>query len=710
MNRIEQISDIILKNLATSDKPVTVNDLSLQFKIKSSSPDYVMLKEAISMLQKQGLINKSSRRRLTLVDKEMGTLREGILRFTGDKAYVSTDNKTQPKVNVKRKHLNTALEGDHVLVRMLAVRRADKIQGQVDKILERANHKIIGNLEKDGTFYFLIPDENKYYVDFLVPTKKLNKAKDGDKVEARLISWDDPNKNPQAEIVAVLGKAGTICTEFDAIPREFHLPESFSPEAEQEAAEMPIKVTPAMIKGRKDLREMDIITIDPEDAKDFDDALSIETLENGNKLVGVHIADVSNYVQEGSALDLEARERSNSVYLSDRVVPMLPEKLSTEICSLQPRRVRLTYSVFMEFNKLGTLKNYTIEESVIKSKKRFSYDEVLKIINNEKGDHVEMLQQLNELAQTLRKKRFSKGGLDFDTVEVKFQLDEDKQPIKAIPRKSNLATQLVEEFMLAANKTIAEHVTKIGKESNIPEELPFLYRIHDVPVPEKLAEVINYLKPMGYTFKLNGNSSKEINKMINSIAEAPERQIVHQVFLRAMAKAEYSSHNIGHYGLAFKKYAHFTSPIRRYPDLMVHRMLKLYGSGKIDRRKVTGLSKKLEAIGKHCTAVERTSMEAERASVKLTQVALAKRFIGKAYMGTVSGITQYGLYVTVDDLYAEGLLHIRNIHDDYYTFDERHFRLVGRSSGRVFHFGTRLKVRIADADIEKRRLDFTLVE
>ena len=613
--------------------------------------------------------------------------------------------RSYPKVTIKRKHLSTALDGDTVQVKLLALKKEKKVRGEVIKVTNRINRIFIGTLEFDGNFNFLIPDDNKYYVDFLVPTNKLKGAKSGDKVSAKFLSWTDPQKSPQAEVIEILGKAGEPKTEYLSVIKDFALPDSFPAKALEETKLLPLKISAADIIGRLDYRKELVITIDPEDAKDFDDALSLKKLDNGNFQLGVHIADVSHYVKENSEIDKEALNRGTSVYLVDQVVPMLPELLSNEICSLKPRRVRLTFSVIMEINSEGEVLNYEIAESVINSKRRFSYIEVQKIIETGEGDYKELVLELDKLAKTLRERRFKKGGIDLQTVEVKFILDSNKKPTNALLRESNDSTQLVEECMLVANKTVAEHIKKLSAKFKLKTLLPFLYRVHDEPLPEKIADIVTFIKSITKSKFQSSANLKDINRLIKQFEGKPEKPIVHQLLVRSMPKAEYTNENIGHFGLGFSDYTHFTSPIRRYPDLVVHRLIKRYNTQDYKKENLSTLSKKINEIGLQTTASERFAMEVERASVKLAQTVLSNSYLGKEFNGTISGIVGFGLFVMLDDIYAEGLLHIKDLNDDYYIFDEKNFRLVGKRFNKVFHFGKRIRVKIINVNIEKRKVD-----
>lgn len=702
----EEIIELVLGLFKDGVGSFQLFEIAKKLKIRSDSYDYDTLRSALDSMVDDGILEKSTRRRFMLrEDFSDGTL-EGVLIIGHERGTIETKDPYFPEIIVSQNSFNTALDGDTVQVRLLAGKKNKKPKGEVVKVVSRKKTEISGHIDVDGHFTFLVPDEEKFYVDFLVPPDMLLGAQHGDKVVGKLLSWDDPLKNPKAEIIEIIGRSGDLTAEYEAVMREFSLPTEFPSEALAEAKAVAKTVTPANHPDRLDLRDMTIITIDPEDARDFDDALSLDELENGNVRLGVHIADVSHYVRVGSAIDKEAIKRGNSVYLVDRVVPMLPEALSNEICSLQPNKVRLAHTVFMEFTPLGVLKDYQIRESMIKSKRRFSYEEVKEIIETGSGDHAELLAKLNTLARTLRKKRFSKGGLDFETYEVKFRLDESKNPEESFLRTGNCATQLVEECMLAANKTVAEHVRKFSREKGLKRTLPFLYRIHDEPLPTKFADVLEFFKAVGLKHSLKkASDSKAINAFLRDCADKPEKHIVNQVLLRSMAKAEYSPTNIGHYGLGFKDYAHFTSPIRRYPDLIVHRLLKEYASDEFNSTSAVKFFGALEDIGRHTTATERVAMEAERASVRLAQALYARKFVGQEFEGTISGVTSFGIFVNIDQINAEGFVHIRDLYDDFYYFEQKAMKLVGRKTRRSLGFGDRINVKVSHVNIEKRQIE-----
>ncbi len=709
---ISKLEQKVISILRDGGKPMRLQEISVRVNILPKTVEYTKLIKALDNLQSSGIVTKSTRRRYHLQEYLHETLITGTLKIIHNKGVVYCDKSREP-ITIKRKNLYTAFDGDRVLVKLLGHKKNERQYGEIIEIVSRAEHKIIGTIEKDAGLYFLVPSDEKYYIDFVVPSKKLKRATHGSRVVAKLVEWNDPNKSPIAEVIEVLGSAGDIGTEAEKIIFEFKLPKEFPAKVEEEITSIPIRIPQGEIKKRLDLRDKLIITIDPIDAKDFDDAVSLEKLPSGNYLLGVHIADVSYYVKEKSEIDKEAFRRGTSVYLVDQVIPMLPEKLSNDLCSLRPNRVRLAYSVLMEFDP-ESLKvvNYQIAESVIKSKKRLNYDEVYKFLKSgrEPKNKIEsLLKEMNEFAQKLRKKRFSEGGIEFETSEVRFVLDENKNPLSAFLKESTLATQLIEEFMLAANRTVAEHIQKLKKKNRLKTELPFVYRVHEEPEPEKVKNVVNFFKTISINAK-NLTSAKTINNFLKKFEGKPEKPIVHQLLIRAMQKAIYSSDNIGHYGLGFLYYTHFTSPIRRYPDLMVHRLLKKYSNGIPEDSELQKLIRLVDIVSDQSTEREIVAMEAERESVNLMLSILASKNVGKEFAGTISGVTNFGLFVILDGIFAEGLIPIRDLIDDYYIYDEKNLRLIGKRKKKIYKFGDRVVTRIVDVDIEKRKTWLKLVD
>lgn len=706
----ENLTKQIINLLNEAEKPLQLLEISKKFHITSSSNEYDELKSVLSELVDKSIIQKSGRRRYSIEKNAVLNDFIGIISIKKDTGILITDSIEFPKITIKRRNLLTALDGDTVVVRLLAQKKSQKPRGEVVSIIKRNKEIITGKIEFDAGFYFLIPFDEKYYIDFLIPKEKLLNAQHGDKVNAKFIAWEDQFKSPVAEVIRIIGKAGKPNVEYESIVSEFGLPKEFDEQVNKEANEVANLINDAEINKRLNLRNEDIITIDPSDAKDFDDAVSLKKLDNGNLLLGVHIADVSHFVVKDTSIDKEALSRGNSIYLVDRVIPMLPEIISNDICSLKPNVDRFAFSVLMEFTVRGVLKNYEIKESVINSKRRFSYDEVQEIITNKAGDYCDLILNLNKFANTLKKKRFTKGGVNFDTLEVKFILDENKYPKDVVLKTSNDATSLIEECMLIANKTVAEHIKKLSKTYRLKNTLAFLYRTHDVPNPDKINNFIRLCKSLGVKVKIDSYESKKINSLIEELNSNNDKYVLNQMLLRAMAKAEYSNINIGHYGLGFDDYTHFTSPIRRYPDLIVHRLLKLYNSDIPNIASQKKINSQLERIGYHCTDTERLAMEAERASIKLAHTVHTKNLVGYKFEGTISGVASFGMFVILDNIYAEGFVHIKDIRDDYYIYDEKNLRLVGKRYKNVYRVGNRVRVAINNVNIDRRKIDLKLLE
>lgn len=703
MNK-EKLIENILSFLRNAKNPAPIFEIAKKLQIESDSIEYDFLKEILEELIESDLIIKNPKKKYKLHEPTSNTF-QGKIEIMGDVGILDTNLPKYRKIIVRRRNFNTAFDGDEVVVKLLAQVEGKKLRGEVIKIVNRASKTLMGTVEFDGDFFFLVPDESKYYVDFLIPRKFIKEAKIGDKVSAKIIHWDNPNKSPVAEVTEVLGRTGNPEAEFNSILKEYQIVTEFPTEVIEEVKDIKPPQN-RKYKSRIDFRDEIVITIDPEDARDFDDALSLKELPNGNYQLGVHIADVSNYVTENSSIDIEARYRGTSVYLVDRVVPMLPERLSNEICSLQPDKTRYTYSVIAEMTKTGKVISSQIAETVIINKRRYSYQEVQEIIDKKVGDNSELILSLNNLAKILRNERFSKGGINFQTVEFKFKLDKEKYPIEVIAKHSTDSTQLVEEFMLLANKIVAEKVREISSSFKLKDVLPFLYRVHDLPDTDKLKNVLMFIKQIEH---LNVNTrnvtSKQLNSYLEELKGSPIEITANQLLIRSMAKAEYSDKNIGHYGLGFQDYSHFTSPIRRYPDLLVHRLLKEYANFKNDTARIKLLRMFVKDAAKSATQREIAAMEAERASNKIAFLFLTQDKIGEIYEGTVTGVTTYGIYVKLDGIHSEGLLRIRDLIDDYYTFDERGFRLVGKRTKNVFGFGSKIFVKVLKVDFEKRQIE-----
>lgn len=631
-----------------------------------------------------------------------GKLYKGTLDITrSGMGFVIVPNQ-ETDILIRPGDFNTAMHGDTVLVKVKPG-GGRRLQGEVVEVAERKRVEFIGQLQVSENFAFFVAESDKPMPDLFIPLNQLNNAKNGDRVVARLVKWDNKDKRPVGEVISVLDAENSNDAAMKEILLENGFPLDFPDDALEIAARIPDQISAAEIKNRKDVRDILTFTIDPADAKDFDDALSFREIKPGLYEIGVHIADVSHYVEPNTALDKFAYQKATSVYLPDRVNPMLPEHISNVLCSLRPNEDKLTFSAIFQVNNKAEVKQYWLGRTIMHSDRRYTYEEAQEIIETKEGDHAATILILNELAQKMRKKRFNKGAINFSSQEVRFKLDEKGDPIGIVIKESKEAHQLIEEFMLLANRYVAEHVSKI-KVNNKP--LPFPYRIHDTPDEEKLLPFIAFANKFGHKF--DSSSPEKIatsfNQLLKDVNGRPEQHVLEQLGIRTMAKAKYTTENIGHYGLGFEFYCHFTSPIRRYPDVMVHRLLQEV----LDEKLVA--DKKLEERCQHCSERERAAMEAERAANKYKQVQFMQNHVGEEFDGVISGVASFGFWVETVEHKCEGLVSVNSLLEyDEFRHAESDYSLVGMRSGKKFRMGDKVRIQVAAANLLKRQLDYEWV-
>ncbi len=666
-----------------------------------------LVNQALESMTKAGSIIELNRGKYKynpelLADKILKTSVTGVvdMKQTG-KAYISVPELDED-VFVAASNTGHALHGDTVKVHLFPMRKGRKTEGQIVEVVQRARTSFVGTVQISGKFAFLVPDDVSIPVDIFIPGESLRNARHGQKAIARMTDWPEHSKNPFGEIVQVLGQPGNNDVEMNSILATFDFPLQFKPETLKEAERIPVIISAEDIASRRDFRDLWTCTIDPPDAKDFDDALSLRKTEGGDWEVGVHIADVSHYVTPGTAIDSEAYDRGTSVYLVDRTIPMLPEKLSNLVCSLRPDEDKLCFSAVFIIDDKGTVLEEWYGKTIIRSKRRYSYEEVQQMIEGAEGDYKDQLMVLNRLATLLREERFRKGSIAFHSQEVKFILDEKGKPVDTYVKEQKEANMLIEDFMLLANRRVAE---LIGRKKDDKKPRTFVYRIHDEPNQEKLQKFSEFLNKLGY--KMNTGSrkglAKSFNNLFEQIAGKGEKTMIETIAIRTMAKAVYSTVNIGHYGLAFQHYTHFTSPIRRYPDLMVHRLLERYLAGKPSVNQ-----NEFEEYCTHSSDMERKAVEAERASVKYKQAEYLQDKIGQSFNGLISGVSKWGIFVELEGSKCEGMISLKYLDDDFYYLDDDNYRVIGQHYGREFKLGAPLRIKVKHVDLQRKQMDFIL--